>query len=144
MKIKFINAGIGFIVLAMMGCATMPLEEPVDIYQRTQSYKNFSFDDVWSSAIRTVDEVGFMVKSAKKAIGLIHAEAKRSPGPGYLPPLMNVVIREEIGRIDVNFHIEFPGQRDESGKRDDLAKRFFKLLKRNLRVKHTPSKQILL
>jgi len=133
MKIKFAVAGIAFVVLAMMGCATLQRKEPVDIYQRTQSYKNFSFDDVWSAALRSVDEAGFMVRSAKKGIGLIHAGGKSSPGPGYLPPLMNVVIREENGRVDVNFHIELPGQRDDSGIRRSYANRFFRTLRKNLR-----------
>jgi hypothetical protein len=132
MRIKLAAVGIGFIVLALMSCATLRRDEPVDIYQRTQSYRKFSFDDVWSAALRAVDEVGLMVRSAKRGIGLIHAEGKSSPGPGYSPPLMNVIIEEENSIIDVNFHIEFPGQRDDSGRRRTLANRFFKSLKKNL------------
>jgi hypothetical protein len=119
--------------LALAGCATLHRDEPVDIFQRTQSYKNFSFDDVWSAALVSIEEAGFLVRSAKKEIGLIHAEAKGNPDPRFLPPLMNVVIREEEGRIDVNFHIEFPGQRDDSGERRTLANRFFKSLKKHLK-----------
>jgi len=132
MKIKLVAVEIVCIALVMMGCATLHREEPVDIFQRTQSYRNFPFSHVWSAVLRTVDDVGFTVRSAKKGVGLIHAEAKSSLGPGYLPPLMNVVIREENGRVDVNFHIELPGQRNESGKRRTLARRFFKSLKKNL------------
>jgi hypothetical protein len=133
MKTGLKTMGIGFIVLAMIGCATLHRDEPVDIFQRTQSFKKFSFDEVWSAAMISVEEVDFMVRSAKKEIGLIHAEAITNPDPRYLSPLMNVIIREEDGRIDVNFHIELPGQRDESGKRRAFAARFFKSLKRNLR-----------
>lgn len=46
---------------------------------------------------------------------------------------MNVVIREEDRMIDVNFHIELPGQRDESGMRRSYSNRFFKALRRNLK-----------
>ena len=109
--------GLGFILLVLIGCASLHQNDPIDIYQKTQSYKKFSFDDVWSAALRSIDENDFIVRNATKEIGLIQALAKINPDPHYLPPLMNVIIREETRRIDVNFHIELPGQRDDTGKR---------------------------
>ena len=105
----------------------------IDIYQKTQSVRNYSFDDVWSAALRSVDEIEFMVRKATKKIGLIHGEAKMNPDPRYLPPVMNVIIRQEKSRIDVNFHIELPGQRDDTGKRRTYANQFFKALRKNLK-----------
>jgi hypothetical protein len=116
-----------------MGCASLHRDDPIDIYQKTQSYKNFSFDDVWSAALRSVDGVEFVVRKAIKRIGLIQAVAKMNPDPRYLPPLMNVIIKEDNRRIDVNFNIELPGQRDDTGQRRAFANRFFKALKKNLR-----------
>ena len=124
--------GLGFILLVFMGCASLPKSDPIDIYQKTQSYKNYTFDDVWEAALISVDEVEFIVRSARKEIGLIQAVAKMIPDPRYLPPRMNVIIRKENSRIDVNFHIELPGQRDKSGKRKAYANRFFKALKKNI------------
>jgi hypothetical protein len=133
MKMKLGALSLGFMVLVFAGCATMTRTDTIDIYQKTKSYKNFSFDEVWASALRSVDETGFMVRSAAKEVGLIHAVIKKNPDPGYLPPVMNVVIRKENNRIDVNFHIELPGQKDESGTRRSYANQFFKVLKKNLK-----------
>ena len=130
---KLNTLGLGFLLLALIGCASVHRENQIDIYQKTQSYKNLSFDEVWSAALKSIDEMGFIIQSAKKKIGLIHAEAKMNPDPQFLPPRMNVIIREENSRIDVNFHIELPGQRDDTGKRRTYANRFFKALKRNLK-----------
>ena len=123
---------LGFILLALAGCASVPLDDPIDIYQKTRSYKKYSFDHVWSAALRSVDDVGFVVRNTTKKVGLIQAVVKINPEPRHSPPLMNVVIREEDGRIDVNFHVELPGQRDETGKRRTYTTRFFKALRKNL------------
>ena len=131
MKLKAL--GLGFILLVLIGCASLHQNDPIDIYQKTQSYRNFSFDDVWSAALRSVDEVGFMVRKATRKVGLIQAVEKMNPDPRYLPPLMNVIIGEEKRKIVVNFHIEMPGQRDEAGKRRTYANRFFKALRKNLK-----------
>lgn len=131
MKIKTLC--LGFILLALIGCASVHRDDSIDIYQKTQSYKKRSFDDVWSAAIRSIEEMEFIVRSTTKRIGLIHAEAKMDPDPHYLPTLINVIIKQENSTIDVNFHIELPGQRDETGKRRTFANRFFKALRKNLR-----------
>ena len=115
MKLK--TLGLGFILLVLIGCASLHQNDPIDIYQKTRSYKKFSFDDVWSTALRSIEEIDFIVRNATKEIGYIQALAKINPDPRYLPPLMNVIIREENSRIDVNFHIGLPGQRDDTGKR---------------------------
>ena len=125
--------GLGFIVLALIGCASVHRDDPIDIYQKTQSYNNRSFNAVWTAALKSIDEVEFVVRKATKNIGLIHAEPKVNPDPRYLSPRMNVIIREENGKIDVNFNIELPGQIDDSGKRRTYADRFFKALRKNLR-----------
>ena len=77
--------------------------------------------------------MGFVVRKATKNIGLIHAEARMNPDPQFLPPLMNVIIKAENNRIEVNFHIELPGQIDETGRRRTYANRFFKALRKNLK-----------
>jgi hypothetical protein len=74
----------------------------------------------------------FIVRSATKKIGLIHAEASRNPDPRYLPSVMNVIIKQENGRIMVNFHIELPGQRNNAGIRRKYTNQFFKALRKNL------------
>jgi len=124
---------LGFILLVLIGCASLHQNDPIDIYQKRQSYKKFSFNDVWSAALRSIDEIDFTVRNATKEIGLIQAQAKINLDPRFLPPLMNVIIREEKSRIDVNFHIELPGQRDDTGKRRSYANRFFRALKKNLK-----------
>jgi hypothetical protein len=132
-KVNLRALGLGFILIALIGCAALHQNDPIDIYQKMQSYRNVSFDDVWSAALKSIDEIEFMVRNATKEIGLIQAVAKMNPDPRYLPPRMNVIIRKENSRIDVNFHIELPGQRDDSGKRRSTANQFFKALKKNLK-----------
>jgi len=131
MRLK--DLSLGFLVLALIGCASLRQNDPIDIYKKTQSYKNISFDDVWTAALRSIDEMGFMVRSATKKSGLVQAVAKMNPDPLYLPPLMNIIIRDRYGRIEVNFHVELPGQRDDTGKRRTYANQFFKALKKNLK-----------
>ena len=130
MKLKTI--ALGFLLLALIGCASVYRDEPIDIYQKTQSYKNRPYGVVWSAALRSIDDIGFMVRSAVKKSGLIQAVAKANPDPRFLPPLMNIVITSGDGRVDVNFHIELPGQRNNKGTRRKLANQFFKALRRNL------------
>jgi hypothetical protein len=131
--VRLKSLGLGFVLLALIGCASLQPSDPIDIYQKTQSYKNRSFDDVWSAAFKSINEMGFLVLNTTKKVGLIHAEAKMNPDPQFLPPRMNVIIREEDSRIDVNFHIEQPGQKDDTGKRRIYANQFFKSLKKNLK-----------
>lgn len=131
MRLK--DLSLGFFLLALIGCATLHRDDPIDIYQKTHSYKNCSFGEVWSAVLISIDDMDFVVRSAKKDVGLIQAVAKMNPETRYSPPLMNIVIRRENNRIDVNFHIELPGQRDDSGKRRTYAKRFFRSLKKNLK-----------
>jgi hypothetical protein len=131
--VKLKTVGLGFVLLVFAGCATVHRDDPIDIYQKTQSYRKYSFGDVWTAALRSADEIGFIVRKATKRVGLIHAEAKKSPDPRYVPSRMNVIIKDRSGRIEVNFHIEFPGQRNNTGKRRTLTNRFFKALRKNLR-----------
>jgi len=125
--------GLGFILLILIGCASLQQDDPIGIYQKTESYKNYSFDDVWSAALISVEEAEFIVRNATKRIGLIKAVAKMNPDPRHLRPVMNVVIRKENSRVDVNFHIELPGQRNDTGKRRAYADQFFRALKKNLK-----------
>jgi hypothetical protein len=131
MKLK--TLGVGFLLLAFVGCASVYRDEPIDIYQRSQSYKNRSFGEVWSASLESIDDIGFIVRSATKRSGLIQAVAIDNPDPQFLPPRMNIVIRDRDGTIEVNFHIELPGQRNNTGIRRKFADRFFKALRNNLR-----------
>jgi hypothetical protein len=126
------NLGLILLLLILIGCASLHEKDTAEIYLRSKSYRSHSFDEIWSAALQSVDDIGFVVRKATKEIGFIHALAKMDPDPDYLPPQLNVIIREENGKIDVNFHIELPGKRDEKGIRRSYADQFFKTLKRNL------------
>lgn len=131
MKIK--SFYLGFLIMVLIGCASVGRYEPIDIYQDSKSYKNRSFDEVWSAALRSIDQMGFVIRNATKKVGLIHAETLKNPDPRYLPPRMNVIIKQADKGIEVNFHIELPGQRDDTRKRRTYADLFFKTLRKNLR-----------
>jgi len=122
----------GFAALLLTGCASMQEKDQTEIFMKSKSYRSHSFDEVWSAALQSIEEIEFIVRKVSKEIGFIHALSKVNPDPSYLPPHMNVIIRVENGQVDVNFHIELPGQRDETGKRKSYADQFFKALKRNL------------
>jgi hypothetical protein len=126
------NLGLILLLLILIGCASLHEKDTAEIYLRSKSYRSHSFDEIWSAALQSVDDIGFVVRKATKEIGFIHALAKMDPDPDYLPPQLNVIIREENGKIDVNFHIELPGKRDEKGIRRSYADQFFKTLKKNL------------
>lgn len=131
-RYSILFTAIGFTVLFLLGCASLHDRDQTEIFMKSKSYIRHSFDEVWSAALQSIDEIDFVVRKGAKEIGFIHALAKLNPDPRYLPAHMNVIIREENGRIDVNFHIELPGQRDETGKRKSYANQFFKALKKNL------------
>jgi hypothetical protein len=131
-KYSILFTAAGFAALFLAGCASMHEKDQTEIFMKSKSYRSHSFDEVWSAALQSIEEIEFIVRKASKEIGFIHALSKVNPEPSYLPPHMNVIIRVENGRIDVNFHIELPGQRDEAGKRKSYADQFFKALNRNL------------
>jgi len=123
---------LGGVLSALVCCVSLREKDQTEIFMKSESYRSHSFDEVWSAALQSIEEIDFIVRKASKEIGFIHALAKMNPDPSYLPPHMNVIIRAENMRIDVNFHIELPGQTDETGKRKSYADQFFKALKRNL------------
>jgi len=116
----------------LTGCASLDQKDQTEIYLKSKSFRNHSFDDVWLAAVKATSEIYFITRKEAKDIGFIYALAKENPDPSYLPPHMNIIIKEENGRIEVHCHIELPGQRDEGGKRRRYANQFFKALKKHL------------
>ncbi len=125
-------ASLVLALLVLIGCASLDQNGQTEIYLKSKSYRNHSFDEVWQAAIKSTGEIDFIIRKEAKDIGFIYALAKENPDPSYLPPHMNIIIREGKGRINVNCHVELPGQRDETRRRKSYANQFFKALKKYL------------
>lgn len=113
-----------------MSCASVQPQKAESKFN--VSYTDFSFDEVWSAAMKAVDDIEFTIRKMIKESGFIYAEGRRNPSPLYLPPHMNVIIREENGRINVNCHVVLPGQITDFEASKRYVRWFFKDLNKNL------------
>ena len=62
---------------------------------------DYSFDEVWSAAIRAVNEIDFTIDSLDKDAGFIGAESGTHIGQ-EVPPRMSIMITEEKGRVFID------------------------------------------
>jgi len=62
---------------------------------------DYSFDEVWSAAIRAVNEIDFTIDSLDKDAGFIGAESGTHIGQ-EVPPRMSIMIAEERGRVFID------------------------------------------
>jgi hypothetical protein len=111
-----------------MSCTPYPKVEQEPPLQETKFFDNFTLETVWAAVLLAIDELEFALQKEIKESGFIYAQAKTNPDPRYLPPHLNVYIREENGRIRVNCHAVIPGRETDLQASSAIVKQFFMTL----------------
>jgi len=119
---------LSLLLLFLISCVPSPkvVQEPP--LQETKYFDNFTFDTVWAAVLLTIDDLEFALQKEIKESGFIYAQAKTSADPRYLPPHLNVYVRDENGRIRVNCHAVIPGQEIDLQASTAIVKQFFTAL----------------
>jgi hypothetical protein len=114
--------------LVLMNCAPSSKVEQEPPLQETKFFDNFTLDAVWEAVLLAIDDLEFAIQKDIKESGFIYAQAKTNPDLRYLPPHLNVYVREESGRISVNCHAVIPGRETDLQTSSAIVKQFFTAL----------------
>lgn len=124
----FMYLCLPLLLLLLMSCALSPKVEQEPPLQETKFFDNHTLDMVWAAVLLAIDDLEFALQKEIKESGFIYAQAKTNSDPRYLPPHLNVYIREEYGRIRVNCHAVIPGQETNLQASTAIVKQFFTAL----------------
>jgi hypothetical protein len=113
------------LLLLLLSCAPSLKVEQEPPLQETKFFDKSTLDAVWAAVLLAIDDLEFALQKEIKESGFIYAQAKTNPDPRYLPPHLNVYIREENGRIRVNCHAVIPGQETNLQASTTIVKQFF-------------------
>ncbi|MGB6338999.1 MAG: hypothetical protein WBF32_04430 [Candidatus Aminicenantaceae bacterium] len=116
------------LLLILVRCAPSPKIEQEPPLQETKFFDNFKLDVVWTAVLLAIDDLEFAIQKDIKESGFIYAQAKTNPDSRYLPPHLNVYIREESGRVSVNCHVVIPGRETDLQASSAIVKQFFTAL----------------
>ncbi len=115
-------------LLLLMKCTPYPKIEQESPLQETKYFDNFTLDAVWAAVLLAIDDLEFVIQKDIKESGFIYALAKTNPDPLYLPPHLNVYVREENRKIRVNCHAVIPGRETDFRESTAIVKKFFTAL----------------
>jgi hypothetical protein len=130
-KLKIFDVGMAFLLLT--SCTSVLHENENPVFEMSRTYERFSYDEIWKAAIESLHDIDFVLKNEIEQSGFVYAQAKKNPDPRYLPPHMNIIVREENGEIRVNCHVVVPSRSHALGTERSYANRFFKALDNNLK-----------
>lgn len=111
-----------------MNCAPYSRVGDEPPLQETKYLDDFKWEAVWVAALSAIDDIEFAIQKEIKESGFIYAQATTPLDPRYLPPHLNVYIREEDGRIRVNCHAVIPGREADLQASNAIVKKFFTAL----------------
>jgi len=124
---------IPLICLFFICCASTRKSEDEEIHlQETKTFEDFTFAQVWEAALFSVAGIDFVVQKRLVESGFIFAQGKGDPDSLYLPPHMNIYIRQEFGKINVHCHVVIPGDRTNYEISSAYVELFFNALHKNL------------
>lgn len=123
--------------LALACCASWQVKK-----QESATYGDLPFDRVWNAAVKSLEEMEFVVKDSKKEkIGLpafsewtgdIYAEGKKSILTQVTTPQLRVHIKRQGGKVEVRCEAVQPKQLVDYGKSKENVRKFFERLNQNL------------
>ena len=123
----------GLMIFCLMSCASYQNSEQEDIHlQETKTFTDHTFGEVWEAAIRAVDEIDFVIQKRLVKSGFIYAQGREDPDSIYLPPHMNIYIRQEYGEIKVHCHVVIPRDPANDDVSSGYVNLFFSALRKNL------------
>ena len=116
---------LSLLLLLLLSCAPSPKVDQDPPLQETKFFAKSTLDTIWAAVLLAIDDLEFALQKEIRESGFIYAQAKSNPDPRYLPPHLNVYIREENGRIRVNCHAVIPGQETDLQASSAIDKQFF-------------------
>jgi hypothetical protein len=116
------------LLLIIMSCVPSSDIKSEPPLQETKFFHNLTLDAVWAAVLLAIDDLEFAIQKETKESGFIFAQAKTNPDPQYLPPHLNVYVREERNRIRVNCHAIIPGRETDLQASSGIVKQFFAAL----------------
>jgi hypothetical protein len=131
MRIKII--GLALALLFVTSCASNPDQRSEYISQDTRYYESSSFEEIWISAMRSIEELGFMIREAMKEKGLLDAIYESESESDVPPPILNVMIIQELGQIRVNCLALMPGDQGNFQTTLSNVQSFFENLDKHLK-----------
>lgn len=131
-KILSCALGLGLIFVLLVCCIPSPEVGQEPPLQETKYFDSFTLDEVWAAVVLAIDDLDFAIQKEIKESGFIYAQAKNNPDPRYLPPHLNVYVRQEIGRVRVNCHAVIPGQETNLEASSAIVKHLFTALASHL------------
>lgn len=137
LRMKPVHLRSSYLCLLMMlfsCCAMVKEKEAVkpDL-QETKRFEGFSIDEIWKTILQSLAEMEFTVRKEMKDRGFIFAQADTSTDTQYLPPQLNIYIRQEENRYFVTCHAVVPGQNANYEASARYVRHFFKILTEHLR-----------
>jgi hypothetical protein len=127
---KFKILGLSFLLLYIC-CSSNPDKIPEIVSQRSVYFHNISFTDIWTATENSFGNINFTVTEKIREKGLYDAEGELAPSQSP-PPLMSVMIIEEIDRIKVDCIVVLSGRDIDPEMSRDYVDQFFNALARNI------------
>jgi hypothetical protein len=121
---------LGFFLLYVC-CSSNPERDPEIVAQQVNFYHDYSFTAIWTAAESSFDDINFVVTEKIREKGLYDAEGEPQP-PQISPPLMSVMIMEEVDRIKVDCIVVLTGSDVAPELSSEYVTQFFNALTRNL------------
>jgi len=120
---------LGVICFLILSCATtMHVKR-----QKKFSYNEYSFDTVWSAAMKAVMDIGYSIKSSDKNGGIIFAQNEAVYITEEAPLNLNILLKEENGKIDVDCQLVIPGAAFDAVGLNKEMEKFTMALNRHLK-----------
>ncbi|MFC2163778.1 hypothetical protein ACFLT2_02130 [Acidobacteriota bacterium] len=125
---------LGMISLCTMSCSSIQKGQEEDVHlQETKTFKDCTLSEVWEAALRSVADVDFIVKKRLVKSGFIYAQRREDPDSLYLPPHMNIYIRQENNEISIHCHVVIPENSKDYEVSSGYVNSFFAALYQNIR-----------
>jgi len=125
--------GLMLALLFVSSCASNQEKKSEYIFQDTKYYENNSFEDVWTSAMSSIVDLGFAIREAKKDKGLLDAIIESESASDAPPPILNIMIIQELDQIRLNCLALMPGERGDFQTALGYVQSFFENLDKHLK-----------
>lgn len=90
------------LIYFILSCASIPHYKEAYTGSRSEEYQNYSLDEVWNTAIKSLVEINYIIKNTDKNGGTILAE-KGQAHPGIVSVaesnLLTIIIQKEKNNI---------------------------------------------
>ena len=115
-----------------LSCASIPHYKETYTDSRSEVYQNYTLDEIWNIALKTLIEINYIIKNTDKNGGTIFAE-KEQAHPGIVsvtePNSLTIIIQKEKNNVALTCQCRVLNISDNPEKE---INEFFKLLNKKL------------